>query len=112
VLLQASRRVVALHHRIGEVKLAASWNETSGTRPALDQIMSKAGLIFPSLSTGREWLHPHIDRSSGSAALDAETLALVHRVSIPPPPAEMAGPQFSFGVWVQYHICVHVWPFC
>jgi periplasmic protein TonB len=52
----------------------------------------------------------HIDRSSGSAALDAETLALVHRVSIPPPPAAMAGPQFNFGVWVHY--CVRFWPFC
>src|SRR5262245_59745794 len=30
-----------------------------------------------------------IARSSGSAALDEETLALVHRVSFPPPPAEV-----------------------
>ncbi len=40
----------------------------------------------------------HIAGSSGSAALDAETLALVHRVSIPPPPAEMAGAQISLVV--------------
>jgi protein TonB len=45
-----------------------------------------------------------IDRSSGSAALDAETLALVHRVSFPPPPAEMAGQQISLGVWVRYNL--------
>jgi TonB family protein len=32
---------------------------------------------------------PHLDRSSGSAALHAEALALVRRVSIPPPPAEI-----------------------
>jgi TonB family protein len=33
----------------------------------------------------------HIARSSGSAALDEQTLALVHGVSFPPPPAEMIG---------------------
>jgi TonB family protein len=31
----------------------------------------------------------HITRSSGSAALDEQTLALVHGVSFPPPPPEM-----------------------
>jgi protein TonB len=45
-----------------------------------------------------------IDRSSGSAALDAETLALVHRVSFPPPPAEMARQQINLGVWVRYNL--------
>jgi periplasmic protein TonB len=44
----------------------------------------------------------HIAGSSGSAALDAETLALVHRVSLPPPPAEMAGVQIS--VFLRYNI--------
>jgi periplasmic protein TonB len=40
-----------------------------------------------------------IARSSGSAALDEETLALVHRVPIPPPPAEMiVDPQFTLEV--------------
>jgi periplasmic protein TonB len=46
----------------------------------------------------------HIAGSSGSAALDAETLALVHRVSIPPPPAEMAGAQISLVVSLRYNI--------
>jgi periplasmic protein TonB len=46
----------------------------------------------------------HIAGSSGSAALDAETLALVRRVSIPPPPAEMAGAQISLVVSLRYNI--------
>jgi periplasmic protein TonB len=46
----------------------------------------------------------HIAGSSGSAALDAETLALVHRVSIPPPPAEIAGAQISLVVSLRYNI--------
>jgi periplasmic protein TonB len=46
----------------------------------------------------------HVAGSSGSAALDAETLALVHRVSIPPPPAEMAGAQISLVVSLRYNI--------
>jgi periplasmic protein TonB len=46
----------------------------------------------------------HIAGSSGSAALDSETLALVHRVSIPPPPAEMAGAQISLLVTLRYNI--------
>jgi periplasmic protein TonB len=46
----------------------------------------------------------HIAATSGSAALDAETLALVHRVSIPPPPAEMAGTQISLVVSLRYNI--------
>jgi periplasmic protein TonB len=46
----------------------------------------------------------HIAGSSGSAALDAETLSLVHRVSIPPPPAEMAGAQISLVVSLRYNI--------
>jgi periplasmic protein TonB len=46
----------------------------------------------------------HIAGSSGSAALDTETLALVHRVSIPPPPAEMAGAQISLVVSLRYNI--------
>ncbi len=44
--------------RIGGVKLSAFWNETSATRPALNQIMRKAPLTWPSLSTGKEGLHP------------------------------------------------------
>jgi periplasmic protein TonB len=44
----------------------------------------------------------HIAGCSGSAALAAETL--VHRVSIPPPPAEMAGAQISPVVSLRYNI--------
>ena len=40
----------------------------------------------------------HIARSSGSAILDEETLALVHRVSFTPPPAEMNDLRFSLPV--------------
>jgi len=46
----------------------------------------------------------HIAGSSGSPALDAETLSLVHRVSFPPPPAEMAGAQISLVVSLRYNI--------
>jgi periplasmic protein TonB len=46
----------------------------------------------------------HIAGSSGSAALDAETLALVHRISIPPPPAEITGAQISLVVSLRYNI--------
>src|SRR5262245_49513141 len=43
----------------------------------------------------------HIARSSGSAALDEQTLALVQGVSFPPPPAEMIG--LSLAVPVKYN---------
>jgi len=43
-----------------------------------------------------------IDHSSGSAALDAEALALVHRVRIPRPPAEITAPQISLVVWLVF----------
>jgi periplasmic protein TonB len=43
----------------------------------------------------------HIVGSSGSLALDAETLECVHRVSIPPPPA---GAQISLVVSLRYNI--------
>jgi hypothetical protein len=48
------RRAADLLGRIGEVKLSAFWNETSGIRPALNQIMRKAPLTWSSLSTGNE----------------------------------------------------------
>ena len=45
----------------------------------------------------------HIARSSGSSALDAETIALVHRVQpFPPPPPEVAGTQIRLIVPVSY----------
>jgi hypothetical protein len=52
------RRAVDLRHRIEEVKLSAFWNETSATRAALNQIVRKAALTWPSLSNGKEGLHP------------------------------------------------------
>ena len=45
-----------------------------------------------------------IARSSGSAALDEETLALVHRVSFEPPPAEIPDRQLRFSLPVRYTI--------
>lgn len=45
----------------------------------------------------------HIAGSSGSAALDAETLALVRRVQpFPPPPPEVAGAQIGLVVAIRY----------
>lgn len=44
----------------------------------------------------------HIARSSGSSALDEQTLALVHGVSFPPPPAEMI--DRSLVVPVKYNL--------
>jgi TonB family protein len=48
----------------------------------------------------------HIDRSSRSAVLDAEALALVHRVSIPPPPAELLpnATQINFAGWLNFRL--------
>jgi periplasmic protein TonB len=45
----------------------------------------------------------HIAGSSGSSVLDAETLALVHRVQpFPPPPLEVGGAQISLVVAIRY----------
>jgi len=45
-----------------------------------------------------------IAASSGSSALDAETLSLVHRVQpFPPPPPEIAGAQISLVVAIRYN---------
>jgi periplasmic protein TonB len=62
-----------------------------------------AHLAFTINRQGRV-LSAHIAGNSGSSALDAETLALVHRVSIPPPPAEVAGAQISLVVSLRYNI--------
>jgi protein TonB len=46
-----------------------------------------------------------ISRSSGSSALDNETLALASRVSpLPPPPAEMPGGSIPISVPIRYNI--------
>jgi protein TonB len=48
-------------------------------------------------------LSSRIARSSGSAALDEETLALAKRAQpFPPPPADMPDDQLSFVVPVRY----------
>ena len=50
-------------------------------------------------------LSSRIVASSGSAALDAETLALVQRAQpFPPPPPELAGSEIKFVVPVQFSI--------
>ena len=47
--------------------------------------------------------HPRIARSSGSAALDRETLSLPERAQpLPPPPAELTGAQIAVTVPVRY----------
>jgi periplasmic protein TonB len=63
--------------------------------------LGTAHLAFTVDRRGRV-ISAHIAGSSGSAALDAETLALVHRVSFPPPPAEMAGAQITLSVSLEY----------
>lgn len=46
----------------------------------------------------------HIAGSSGSAALDAETLSLVQRIQpFPPPPPEVGGAQISLVVAIRYN---------
>jgi periplasmic protein TonB len=47
----------------------------------------------------------HIVRSSGSALLDRETLAMVKRAQpLPPPPPELPGTQIAIVVPIRYHI--------
>ena len=46
----------------------------------------------------------HVAGSSGSAALDAETVSLAHRVSFPPPPPDLAGAQISLMVTLHYNM--------
>jgi periplasmic protein TonB len=102
---------------------AATANPTSGTSPSdwrsrVIGILERNKRYPPGAESNREEGSAHlaftIDRqgkvtsahiagSSGSTALDAETLALVHRVSIPPPPAEMAGVQISLLVTLRYN---------
>jgi len=49
--------------------------------------------------------HPRIVRSSGSSALDRETLAMVERAApLPPPPAEIAGAEISIVVPIRYNM--------
>jgi protein TonB len=46
-----------------------------------------------------------IVRSSGSSALDSETLALAERAApLPPPPPEIAGVQIAISVPIRYNI--------
>jgi protein TonB len=48
--------------------------------------------------------HAHITRSSGSPALDRETVALAERASpMPPPPPEVAGAQIPIVVPIRYN---------
>ncbi len=49
--------------------------------------------------------HARIQRSSGSSALDAATLALIARAApLPPPPPEVAGAQIAIVVPIRYNI--------
>jgi periplasmic protein TonB len=61
--------------------------------PASARSNREHGKAYLSFTINREGriTSARIDRSSGSAALDAETLALAYRASFPPPPAEIVG---------------------
>jgi protein TonB len=49
--------------------------------------------------------HARIARSSGSSALDRETLAMLERAApLPPPPAEIAGAEIPIEVPIRYNI--------
>jgi protein TonB len=49
--------------------------------------------------------NPRITRSSGSAILDSETLALVQRASpLPPPPPEISGEKIAIVVPIRYNM--------
>lgn len=62
-----------------------------------------AHLAFALNRQGRV-ISAHIAGSSGSAALDAETLSLVRRVSFPPPPPDVAGAQINLVVSLRYNV--------
>src|SRR5581483_9247921 len=75
--------------------------------PAAAQARGETGTATVACTLDRQGrvVTAHIVRSSQAAALDAETLATVHRASpFPPPPANMPGERFDFVVPVQFNI--------
>jgi protein TonB len=75
--------------------------------PAAAQARGETGAATVAFSIDRQGrvVSARIVRGSGHAALDAETLATVHRASpFPRPPAGMPGEHFDFVVPVQFNI--------
>ena len=75
--------------------------------PAAAQARQETGVATVSFSIDRQGrvVSARIVRSSQHAALDAETLATVHRAApFPQPPANMPGQTFDFVVPVQFSI--------
>jgi periplasmic protein TonB len=70
--------------------------------PSSARLKREHGITFLVFTINRQGrgTSAHIARSSGSASLDEETLALVHRVSLPPPPAGMTN--LTFRILVRY----------
>jgi protein TonB len=65
--------------------------------------VGEARLAF-SIDRGGRVLASRIVRSSGSAALDEEALALIKRAApLPPPPAGVPDERLSFVVPIRYH---------
>lgn len=75
--------------------------------PAAAQAQRETGTATVSFTIDRAGrvISAHIARSSQHAALDAETLATVHRAApFPPPPANLPGQRFDFTVPIQFNI--------
>jgi periplasmic protein TonB len=74
--------------------------------PAEAQARHEQGVAQLAFSVDRQGrvVSSRIVGSSGSSALDAETLALVRRSSFPAPPPEMHGSQISLTASIRYNI--------
>jgi protein TonB len=92
---------------------ALNWNsaisaalERAKRYPADARSRGDQGTAVVSFSIDRSGrvLSSRIARSSGSPALDQETLATVARASLPPAPAEHPGARFSFSVPIRFNI--------
>ena len=92
---------------------ALTWNsaisaalERAKRYPADARSRGDQGTAVVSFSIDRSGrvLSSRIARSSGSPALDQETLATVARASLPPAPAEHPGARFSFSVPIRFNI--------
>jgi len=74
-----------------------------------DRVASKASPRSRSRSNGQgHVLNARITRSSGSATLDQETLALVKRAQpLPAPPPDVGGAQIAIAVPIRYRLHLH-----
>jgi protein TonB len=92
---------------------ALTWNsaisaalERAKRYPADARARGEQGTAVVSFAIDRSGrvLSSRLARSSGSPALDQETLATVARASLPPAPAEHPGTRFSFSVPIRFNI--------